>query len=112
MKANARHWTLQRLTSIPLALLFVYFIGQAQFVTTKSREVFISWVKEPQTSGALVLFIIFGFWHASFGIEEIITDYVPSAGKQKFFIFLSKLFFFVLGLACLYAVLTIKSRKY
>ncbi len=112
MKASARHWTLQRLTAVPLAALFIYFVWQGEFIATRSREIFISWLKTPTTEIALVLFIIFGFWHASFGVEEILVDYVPSPGRRKLLVFLSKLFFLVLGLACLYAVMTIKYRKY
>ncbi|MBU6474417.1 MAG: succinate dehydrogenase, hydrophobic membrane anchor protein [Alphaproteobacteria bacterium] len=112
MKPNVKHWTLQRLTAVPLVFLFFYFIWQGGFIATKSREVFVGWVKEPLTAGALALFIVCGFWHASFGVGEIIIDYVPSPRAQKAALLLSKLFFLLLGLACLYAVLAIKTGKY
>ncbi len=112
MQQNVKHWTMTRLTSIPLAVLFFYFVGQSEYITTKSRPVFITWVKEPMVTGALLLFIICGFWHALLGMEEIIIDYVPSKNTQALCLWVNKLFFLVLGAACFYAVLKISFGNY
>ena len=107
MQKDIKHWTVTRLTSLPLIPLFIYFIAQSEYIITKSRPVFITWVKEPVATIALLLFIVCAFWHARLGMEEIIIDYVPSKNLQALSLWVNKLFFLVLGVACLYAVLKI-----
>jgi succinate dehydrogenase hydrophobic membrane anchor protein len=111
MQENTKHWLITRLTSLPLAVLFFYFITQGEYLTTRVRMQFISWVQEPVTTGALLLFIVCAFWHAWLGMEEIIIDYVPSKNAQGLSLWINKIFFFVLGVACLYAVCAISFRK-
>jgi succinate dehydrogenase / fumarate reductase membrane anchor subunit len=111
MQKDVKHWTIARLTSLPLVPLFLYFVSQGEYLTTRSRMEFISWVKEPITTGALLLFIICAFWHACLGMEEVILDYVPSKNLQALTLLINKLFFFALGAACIYAVLAISFRK-
>ena len=112
MQENIKHWSAARLTAMLLALLFIYFISQIEYLTRKSRMEFIGWVKEPVTTGALLLFIICAFWHACLGVEEIITDYIQSKNLQTLSFWINKLFFFVLGAACFYAVLAISFGKF
>lgn len=106
------HWKLTRITSVPLALLFFYFLAQAEYLASRSPAVLISWIKAPFNTFALLVFVVCGFWHAQLGMEEIIIDYVSSDRRQKLCLCLNKLFFFVLGAACLYATLAISFRNF
>lgn len=108
---NVTHWKVTRITSLPLAALFVYFITQADYIANGDREAFVNWVSQPATTGALVLFTLCGFWHAQLGMEEIIIDYVPSEKAQKAALLLNKIFFLLLGAASLYAVLALSFGK-
>ena len=112
MQKDIKHWSIMRLAAMPLVPLFIYFVGQSEFITTKSRPVFITWVKEPLTTAALLLFIACAFCHARLGMEEIIIDYVPSKNAQALSLWINKLFFFALGAACVYAVLAISFGKF
>jgi succinate dehydrogenase / fumarate reductase membrane anchor subunit len=107
MQKDIKHWTITRLTSLPLVPLFIYFIGQSEYIITKSRMELIGWIKEPLTTACLMLFIICGFWHAKLGMEEIIIDYIPSKGAQTLSLCVNALCFLLLGAASLYAVLAI-----
>jgi succinate dehydrogenase / fumarate reductase membrane anchor subunit len=102
-----KHWKLTRITSVPLAVLFFYFLEQMPEFLTQSRILAVGWVKQPTTTCALIIFIVCGFWHAQLGMEEIIIDYVTSEKLQKLSLCVNKLVFLVLGLACLYATLAI-----
>ena len=105
---SIKHWSLTRLTSMPLAVLFLYFVAQAEHVASKSRMEIISWIKQPFTTTAIIIFVVCGFWHAQLGMEEIIIDYVPAEKTQKLLLLLNKIFFFALCAACLYAAVAIK----
>jgi len=112
MQNDVKHWKLTRLLSLPLIPLFLYFVTQAQFIITPSRDIFLTWVRQPSASIALALFIVCGFWHAALGLDEIIIDYVPDSNTQKGFAFLLKAALFALGAACLYAIYAISSGKF
>jgi len=112
MQSNTKHWLVTRLTSLPLAVLFFYFITQGEYLNTRVRMEFISWLQKPFVTGAALVFIICAFWHAKLGMEEIIIDYVPSKNTQALTLFVNKLVFLVLGVACLYAVYAISFGKF
>lgn len=70
------HFWVQRLTSIalvPLAIWFVWtvltLIGQDPFVV-RAR------LAEPLTGAMLLALIIAAFWHAQLGLQVVIEDYV------------------------------------
>jgi len=111
MQGNTKHWLVTRLTSLPLAVLFIYFITQGEYLTTRVRMEFISWLQKPFVTGAALIFVICAFWHGKLGMDEIIIDYVPSKKTQAFSLFLNKIIFLVLGVACLYAVYAISFSK-
>lgn len=108
---DTKHWLITRITSLPLAVLFIYFITQGEYLTTRVRMEFISWLQKPMVTGAAIIFIICAFWHAALGIEEIIIDYVPSKKTQTTTLWLNKIVFLILGVACLYAVCEISFRN-
>jgi succinate dehydrogenase hydrophobic membrane anchor protein len=107
MKDCTKHWSMLRLTSLPLIPLFFYFLTQAEQLTAKDRLEFINWVKQPITSMALLVFIVCAFYHACLGMEEIFEDYISSAKLKAASLLINKIFFFALGLASLYAVAAI-----
>jgi succinate dehydrogenase / fumarate reductase membrane anchor subunit len=107
MEKNVRHWSVTRLTSLPLIPLFFYFVSEAEYITTKSRMELVGWMHQPAVAASLLLFIACGFWHAKLGMEEIIIDYGPAQKMQSLCLSLNKFFFLILGAACAYAVLAI-----
>jgi len=112
MKTAVKHWSLLRLASLPLIPLAFYFIAQANFLATKSRMVFVSWVKQPETAAAIVVFILCSFFHACLGVDEIIEDYVSSKPVKAAALLANKIFFAVLGALSLYATIAIFTGKF
>jgi succinate dehydrogenase / fumarate reductase membrane anchor subunit len=108
MKDCTKHWWLLRLASLPLIPLFFYFLTQTEHLAAKDRMEFVTWVKQPFPAAALIAFIVCAFYHARLGMEEIIEDYIPSAGQKAAALLVNKIFFFGLGLAAVYAVVVIR----
>lgn len=106
-KDGAKHWWMMRIAAVPMIPLFIYFLTQINHLCARDRAEFANWVAQPATSVALIVFILCSFYHACFGVEEIIIDYVPSQGQKAVALLLNKMFFFGLGVASLYAVLAI-----
>jgi len=107
MKTGTKHWLMVRLTSLPLVFLFFYFISQVEYLTTRSRMEFISWVKQPGATISILLFIICGFYHACLGVDEIIEDYVSTKVRRIPSLLANRIFFLGLGIAAVYATLAI-----
>lgn len=110
-KDGVEHWSKLRIAAIPIVPLFIYFLTQLDYLTTHNREVFIEWLQEPIPAIAVILFIICAFFHGSYGVEEIIVDYVPTEKYKIISLIANKMFFFGLGLASTYAVLAISFGK-
>lgn len=75
-KGGTGHWWWQRLTSLALVPLTIWFlfivigsIGQDAFVV-RAR------LAEPLTGVLLVAYIAALFWHAQLGLQVIVEDYV------------------------------------
>ncbi len=112
MNEASKHWSLLRAAALPMIPLFFYFVTQLEYLTTRSRDVFIGWVKQPETTACLLLFILCAFYHGSQGIGEIIEDYVPPGNIKTLSLRLNQAFFFILGGGCFYAVLAISFGKF
>ena len=76
------------------------------------RMEFISWLKQPFTTFAVVLFIVCSFYHACLGVDEIVEDYVSAKSLRVLSLGLNRMFFFGLGAAALYATLAISFGKF
>lgn len=112
MKSASKHWSLQRLSSLPLIPISLYFATQLEFLTTKSRMEFVAWAGQSVTTACLVIFIACAFYHARLGMEEIVTDYIHTPKQKAFLLFLNRFFFFSLGAMSILAVLTLHFGKF
>ncbi len=104
---GTEHWWLQRLTSIalvPLTLWFVFTV--AQFAGAPYGAI-VLWLKSPLNAGLLILFVAIGFHHAAAGLEVIFEDYIHHKPAKLTAILIQKFFFLVLGVVCVVSVLMV-----
>lgn len=102
-----QHWLWLRISSLPLIPLFFFFLYDVDHLAVRSRAAFVEWIQQPHVAAALAVFIVCSFVHACLGVEEIVEDYVSSEKCKKGALCLNKIFFVVLGAACLYAVISL-----
>ena len=112
MKACTKHWLALRLSAMAMIPLFFYFYVQIDHLASKNRMDFIGWIKQPVTTVAILIFIACAFSHGRMGIDEIIEDYIPDEKQKSAALLVNKIFFAILGLTSVYAVLTIHFRKF
>lgn len=112
MNSASKHWSLQRLSALPLIPTSIYFVTQLDFLTTKSRMEFIAWAGQPVTAACLLVFIACAFYHARLGMEEIIIDYIHTPWHKATWLFLNKLLFLSIGVMSVLAVFTLRFGKF
>ena len=80
-KEGVHHWWLQRLTSIALVPLSVWFLVSLLSLPSFEHVTVVSWMAQSWTALLLVLFILVAAWHSQLGVRVIVEDYVHGGAK-------------------------------
>ena len=104
-KEGLHHWWLQRLTSLALIPLTVWFAAAIVGLAGSGYEEFVAWLSDPCTTAVMVGFLAVTFHHAQSGMQVVIEDYVASHGLRIASVILVK--FVCYGLALLGIVSTL-----
>jgi len=80
-KEGVRHWWLQRLTSIALVPLTIWFVVSLLSLPSIEHVTVISWIAQSWTALLLILFILVAAWHSQLGVRVVIEDYVRGGAK-------------------------------
>ena len=93
---GGEHWITERVTSIALLLLGVWFIASLLMLPKLDQRTLIEWLHAPSGAIPMALLIIVGFRHALDGVKVTVDDYVHEEGS-RFVINLLLLFLAVAG---------------
>lgn len=88
-KEGAHHWWAQRLTSIALVPLTIWFAYSIASFGEYSYDAVVIWMQSPLVAVALALLVVTMFYHAQLGIQVIIEDYVGGWRKVASLILLN-----------------------
>lgn len=77
-KEGASHWWVQRLTSVALVPLVLWFAFSVACLPEMNHAGFSEWLGSPVTATLLILFVVMMFYHLQLGLQVIIEDYVHS----------------------------------
>jgi succinate dehydrogenase / fumarate reductase membrane anchor subunit len=104
-KEGLHHWWLQRLTSLALVPLTVWFVAAVVGLAGSGYDEFAAWLSDPCTTAVMIGFLAVTFHHAQSGMQVVIEDYVASHALRIASIILVK--FACYGLAILGIVCTL-----
>lgn len=79
---GAHHWLLQRFTAVGNLVLVSFLVISFALLPEFDYATLKGWVSTPLTATALALLIVSTFWHARLGLQVLIEDYVPQAGRR------------------------------
>ena len=102
-----RHWWMQRVTSIALIPLSLWFGFSLVMLPNLSHSTVFIWIGEPLTTVSLLTFIIAGCYHMALGLRVVIEDYVHWAALKISMIILVELGSFFLALTGIVATMRI-----
>jgi succinate dehydrogenase / fumarate reductase membrane anchor subunit len=95
-REGSRHWYAQRLTSIAVALLGIWFLVAVASLDGLGLDAVRSWLSSPLSATLTLLLIGTLAWHTILGLQVVIEDYVGSRGLRLGLVIGMK-FAFVLG---------------
>jgi len=75
-KSGTHHWWMQRVTSIALLPLMLWFIFSLAIRAGAPYEEFARWVGHPFNAVLLLLLTGIGFYHTAGGLQVVIEDYI------------------------------------
>ena len=104
-KDGLHHWWAQRLTSLALIPLTVWFVASIVGLAGSGYEEFVLWLGTPCNATAMILFLAVTFHHAQSGVQVVLEDYVSHHGWRIASIIVVK--FICYGLAALSIVSTL-----
>jgi succinate dehydrogenase / fumarate reductase membrane anchor subunit len=106
-RSGARHWWIERLTSVATLLLFVWLAVSLLRLPSVDQPSVTEWLRDPLAAVPMILLVLATFWHLKMGLQVVIEDYVHEEGTKLFSILLLN-FFVIAGAAlALFAVLKI-----
>ncbi len=104
-KAGAAHWWAQRLTSIALLPLTLWFLCAAVRMIGATRDDVVFWMAGPLQIVLMIALVIATFHHLQLGLQVVIEDYVNNDRLRIGSIMLVKGLSLLLALACIVSVL-------
>ena len=106
-KDGTHHWWMQRVTSVILVPLVLWFVISLLSVSRADYESLQHWLGSPVNAGLLVALLTAMFYHASLGMQVIYEDYVRPEGAKVIAVLVTQLVLFLLGAISIVAVLKI-----
>lgn len=101
------HWLAQRITAIANIPLIAWLIISIVNLQGATHAQFTNWLAQPHNAILMILLILSVFYHARLGTQVVTEDYISSSGLKMAKLIVQKLFFFALGVACIFSVLKI-----
>ncbi|MBK8534769.1 MAG: succinate dehydrogenase, hydrophobic membrane anchor protein [Candidatus Competibacteraceae bacterium] len=106
-KDGTHHWWMQRVTSIALVPLVLWFVISMLSVSRADYETFQHWLGNPIRAGLMVALLAAMFYHANLGMQVIFEDYVRPEGAKILAVLATQFVLFLLGAISIVAVLKI-----
>ncbi|MGC1409944.1 MAG: succinate dehydrogenase, hydrophobic membrane anchor protein [Acetobacteraceae bacterium] len=104
-RAGATHWWAQRLTSLALVPLTLWFICAMVRMIGATRDDVVSWMAGPLPIVLLTALVIATFHHLQAGLQVVIEDYVHRDWLRVGSILVIKAIALLLALACIVSTL-------
>ena len=101
------HWWVQRLTSIALVPLGIWFAVSLMALPLADRAVLFDWMSHGWNALLTFLFALVATAHSRLGVQVVIEDYVHAHGLKTLALILNTFAHILIAVAASYAVLKI-----
>ena len=104
-KEGLSHWWTQRLTSVALVPLVLWFVFSLARIPELDYLQFRVWIASPVTATLLIVFLIAAFYHLQLGLQVIVEDYVHTGWLKLTGLILINFSCWLLAVAAIISVL-------
>jgi succinate dehydrogenase / fumarate reductase membrane anchor subunit len=105
--AGPHHWWSQRVSSIALVPLSVWFVASLLALPGLSYESVHAWMGQSASALLLILLVLLAAWHSRLGVQVVVEDYVHDSGSKTLALVLSTFAHTLLAAAGVLAVLKV-----
>jgi succinate dehydrogenase / fumarate reductase membrane anchor subunit len=81
-REGGEHWLTERVTSIALVLLGVWFVASLLILPSRDLRTVAEWLHNPSGAVPMALLIVIGVKHALDGMKVVVDDYVHDEGNR------------------------------
>ncbi len=81
-QSGGGHWLEERITSVALVLLSVWFVASLLWLPSLDRKTVADWLRAPAGGVPMALFVIAAFVHGLEGMKVVVDDYVHDEGNR------------------------------
>ena len=104
-KSGVGHWWAERVTSIALVPLTLWFIAAVYGLIGAGQAEVAGWLGNPLNLTLMILLIVITFHHMQLGLQVVIEDYIHKDATRFALLLLNKGAALALGLVCVVSVL-------
>lgn len=106
-KEGAHHWWLQRVLSLALVPLTLWFAASVVGLAGADHATVVEWLGNPVVAVLMILLVALTFHHAQLGMQSVYEDYVSAHWARVVVDLATKGLSLVLAVAAIFAVLKI-----
>ena len=104
-KEGVDHWWWQRISSIALVPLTLWFVIAVIGLAGADLETVVDWLQDPISAVLFILLLVAIFYHGALGLQVVIEDYVENEGVKFAALIVMKLAAFLLAALGIFSVL-------
>jgi len=106
-KNGVHHWWLQRLTSVALVPLTVWFTISLLSLPSLDHVTVVAWMAQSWTALLLILLVLVATWHSQLGVRVVVEDYVHTTGLRTLTLVILTFVHAFLAVAGVFAILKV-----
>jgi succinate dehydrogenase / fumarate reductase membrane anchor subunit len=106
-KDGAHHWWVQRVSSVALTLLTLWFIASLLALGRLDYAALYVWINRPINASLLVLLTVTLVYHSMLGVQVVVEDYVAGKGAKVASLLVSQFLHLAIGAVGVFSILRI-----
>jgi succinate dehydrogenase / fumarate reductase membrane anchor subunit len=106
-RSGVHHWWLQRLTSIALVPLTIWFTVSILSLPSMDHVTVLAWMAQSWTALLLIVLVLVATYHSQLGVRVVIEDYIPSPGTRTLTLVTLTFVHALLAVAGVFAILKV-----
>ena len=106
-KSGVHHWWLQRLSSIALVPLTVWFTVSLLSLPALDHVTVVAWMAQSWTALLLILLVLVATYHSQLGVRVVVEDYIHNTGLRTLILVTLTFTHAILAVAGVFAILKV-----